>query len=193
MKSIVAALALVFLCVVNVGTVRAQMPDWTAVQSAQREAMKAIAGTNGQWRGPAWILTPSGEKLTLTQTERIGPFLDGSVKVIEGRGFNAQGQLVFNAFAIVSYDPAKQTYSIRSYAMGRSGDFPFRPTATGYEWEVPAGPGAVIRYTATIKGNRFYEIGERIAAGQPPVRVFEMDLERVGDSDWPAAGAVGPK
>ena len=32
-----------------------------------------------------------------------------------------------------------------------------------------------------------------IAAGQPPVRFFETKLARIGDSDWPAAGAVPPK
>src|SRR6478672_6854315 len=32
-------------------------------------------------------------KHTITQTERIGPFLDGSVKVIEGRGCEPDGRV----------------------------------------------------------------------------------------------------
>jgi len=29
--------------------------------------------------------------------------------------------------------------------------------------------------------------------GKEPVRFFEANLKRVGDTNWPAAGAVGPK
>jgi hypothetical protein len=43
---------------------------------------------------------PSGEKLALTQTERIGPMLQGAIKVVEGRGYNQEGALVFNAFLL---------------------------------------------------------------------------------------------
>jgi hypothetical protein len=51
----------------------------------------------------------------------------------------------------------------------------------------------MIRYTATIKGNTLSEIGERIVAGSEPMRFFEMTLQRIGETDWPAAGAVGAK
>ena len=44
-----------------------------------------------------------------------------------------------------------------------SGAFPIRPTEDGYVWEIPAGPGAIIRYTATIRDGTLREIGERIA------------------------------
>jgi hypothetical protein len=37
------------------------------------------------------------------------------------------------------------------------------------------------------------EVGERIVEGRPPFRFFEMTLNRVGDSAWPAAGAIPPK
>ena len=69
--------------------------------AAQREAMTAFRAMDGLWRGPAWILDASGEKRVFVQTERIGPFLDGSVKVIEGRGHDAQGNVTFNAFGVV--------------------------------------------------------------------------------------------
>lgn len=176
------------------GTAMAQSPPGAAdLMSAQREAMKALAAMNGKWRGEATTLLPGGERRTITQTERIGPFLGGTVKVIEGRGYDAGGQAVFNAFGIVSFDPATQAYSLRSYSHGRKGDFPLKPTATGYTWDVPAGPGAIVRYTATIKDNRLHEVGDRIAGGAEPVRVFEMQLERIGDTDWPEQGAIAPR
>ena len=65
--------------------------DPATLIAAQREAMAPLAFMDGVWRGPAWTILPSGQKHTVTQTERIGPFLDGSVKVIEGRGYEPDG------------------------------------------------------------------------------------------------------
>jgi hypothetical protein len=166
--------------------------DPAALVAAQREAMKRLSYMDGVWRGPAWAILPSGEKHTITQTERIGPFLDGSVKVIEGRGYEAGDKVTFNAFGTISYDPAKSVYTLHSYAQGRVGDFPLTLTADGYVWEIPAGP-MTIRYTATIKDGTWREVGDRVMPGKDPVRFFEMNLKRVGDTDWPAAGAVSPK
>jgi hypothetical protein len=168
-----------------------QQHDPAALIAAQREAMKAFAAMDGVWRGPAWTILPSG-KHDITQTERIGPFLDGSIKVIEGRGYNADGSVGFNAFGIISYDPATKVYTMHSHAQGRVGDFVIKPTADGYTWEIPAGP-MTIRYTAVIKDGTLREVGDRIMPGKEPVRFFEMNLKRVGDTDWPAAAAVPMK
>jgi hypothetical protein len=168
----------------------AQVPrDPATVIAAQKEAMAAFAGMDGVWRGPAWTLLPSGEKHTIVQTERIGPFLGGSVKVIEGRGYNADGSVGFNALGIISFDPDTKAYTMRSYAMGHSGDFAFRPTADGYSWEIPMGPNKIV-YIASIKDGKLREVGQRVVAGKEPVQFFEMNLTRIGDSDWPAAGPV---
>ena len=167
-------------------------PDTAALMAAQREAMKPLAFMDGVWRGPAWTILQSGEKHNVTQTERIGPFLGGTIKLIEGRGYNEDGTVGFNAFAIVSYDPANKTYSLHSHAMGQSGDFALKTTADGYVWEIPAGP-MTIRYTAVIKDGAWREVGDRIMPGKDPVRFFEMNLKRISDSDWPGAGAISPK
>lgn len=169
-----------------------QFGDTAALLAAQKEAMSSLQSMNGVWRGTATSISPTGEKHVVLQTERIGPFLDGSLKVIEGRGYDSDGRVTFNAFGVVSYNPATREYSMRSYAQGRAGDFAFKPTADGFSWELPAGP-ATIRYTATIKGDVLYEIGERIVAGREPFRFFEMTLQRVGETDWPAGGAVPAK
>jgi hypothetical protein len=168
-------------------------PDSAALIAAQREAMKAFAPMDGVWRGPAWTLLPSGQKHEITQTERIGPFLDGSVKVVEGKGYEADGRPGFNAFGTISYDVAAKAYRFHSYAQGMSGDFAITPTTDGYVWEIPAGPQTTIRYTAVIKGGELYEVGDRIVPGQPPMRFFEMRLKRIGDTNWPAGDAVPPK
>jgi len=167
-------------------------PDPVTLIAAQREAMKPLAVMNGVWRGPAWTILPSGQKHNITQTERIGPFLDGSIKVIEGRGYNEDGTVGFNAFGIVSYDPATKAYTLHSHAQGQVGDFVLKPTADGYVWEIPAGP-MTIRYTAVIKDGAWLEVGDRIMPGKEPVRFFEMNLKRVGDTDWPTAGIIPVK
>ena len=43
---------------------------------------------------------------------------------------------------------------------------------------------------ATVRDGVWHETGDRVVAGQPPVRIFEMTLRRIGDSQWPAAGAI---
>jgi hypothetical protein len=167
-------------------------PDPAALIAAQRDAMAPLAMMDGVWRGPAWTILPSGDKHNITQTERIGPFLDGSIKVIEGRGYGADGKVGFNAFGTISYDPATKAYTLHSHAMGQVGDFVLKPTADGYVWEIPAGP-MTIRYTAVIKNGGWLEVGDRITPGKDPVRFFEMNLKRVGDTNWPAGGAIPPQ
>src|SRR3984893_17918889 len=115
-------------------------PSPTALTAAQRDAMVRLGYMDGVWRGPSWIILPSGEKHNNTQTERIGPFLDGAVKVIEGRGYGVDGKVTFNAFGTISFDPAKKVYTLHSYAMGYVGDFAITPSGDGYTWEIPAGP-----------------------------------------------------
>jgi hypothetical protein len=163
-----------------------------ALIEAQRKAMAPLVYMDGVWRGPAWTILELGEKRTVTQTERIGPFLDGSVKIIEGRGYNPDGKIGFNALGILSYSPEKKSYVLHSHAMGQVGDFAFKPTTDGYIWEIPAGP-MTIRYTAVIKDGTWREVGDRILPGKEPARFFEMNLKRLRDTDWPAAGAIPPK
>ncbi|HEX7077911.1 MAG TPA: DUF1579 domain-containing protein [Candidatus Eisenbacteria bacterium] len=193
-RIVVPVLILAASLVAPAAIAQQQRPDPASLIAAQRDAMKPLAFMDGIWRGTSWIIRPTGEKHEGTQTERIGPFLDGSVKVIEGRGYDADGSVSFNALGVVSFDPGKRAYTLHSYAMGSAGDFAFTPSADGYVWEIPAGP-MTIRYTATVKDGAWHEVGDRVTGGDArfTVRFFEMTLKRVGDTDWPAAGAIPPK
>jgi hypothetical protein len=154
--------------------------------------MARLAFMRGVWAGPATGTARDGSRYTVTQTERMGPMLGGDVVVIEGRGYHPDGSTGFNAFGVVSYDPRADKYELRSYAQGQAGTFELRPTPTGYVWEIPAGPDAIVRFTATIQGDRWREVGEFVAAGRPPVPTFEMNLRRVGDTDWPLGTPISP-
>lgn len=146
----------------------------------------------GEWVGEASGIAPDRTPFTVTQTERVGPMLNGEVVVIEGRGYSDQGETAFNAFAVVSKSGPDGAWEMRSYTGGRAGTFPFELTQSGYVWSIPAGPNAIMQYTATFDGNSWSQIGQYIVAGADPVQVFQMSLERVGDSDWPAANPVSP-
>jgi hypothetical protein len=172
----------------------AQTPgDPAPIIAAQTEAMRPLAILDGTWRGPAVTTDPTGKKHELTQTERVGSLLGGSVKVVEGRGYSADGTTAFNAFAVISYDPIRKAYTMKSYAQGRAGEFPLIPRPDGFSWEIPAGPAAKIRYNAVVKDGTWIETGEYVPDGKPGLRFFEMTLKRVGDTDWPAGGAVPAK
>lgn len=159
----------------------------------QKQAIEKLAYMDGVWRGPATHVMPDGTQHEVTQTERIGPLMDGNIKLIEGRGYNADGSLGFNAFAVLSWDVDKQAYNFRTHAMGYGGDMKFEPTDDGFVWEVPAGPNMLMRYTATIKDGHWHEVGDRVTPDGKTTRFFEMTLQRIGDSEWPTAGAIPPR
>lgn len=170
---------------------QAQMPASPNGSPAQRAAIDRLAFMDGKWRGQATIQGPGGPTV-LTQTERVGPMLGGSIRVIEGRGYAADGSTQFNAMAVVSWDARTERYGFRSYAQGFSGDYPFEVTDEGFRWETPAGPNARIQYVAVVRDGTWHEVGTYVAEGQPPRPFIEMRLTRVGDSGWPESGAVNP-
>lgn len=151
----------------------------------QREAMARLAFMDGRWQGTATIASGPEAARELRQTERVGPLLGGAIKLIEGRGREADGTLSFNAFAIVSFDVDREAYTIRSYAQGYAGDYAFTPTDDGFSWEIPAG-ASTIRFTARFHEGQWLEVGERFVAGEEPQRFIEMVLTRTGDASWQA-------
>jgi hypothetical protein len=175
------------------GAAQAQQPDPAVLLKAQAEAMAPLAWTHGRWQGEAWSVTPAGRH-EIIQTERVGPMLDGTLTVVEGKSFETDGKpAAFNAFGIMSYDPLRKAYAFHSYAQGRAGDFPLEVTPNGYAWSIAAGP-TKIRYTATFRAGVWREVGEMTRPDGGTTQIFEMNLKRVGDTDWPHAGqAAAPK
>lgn len=183
-------LLLVTPALLAAGTARAVGAADTEALAAQRQAMQALAMLDGVWRGPATAYQPGGGTIEMTQTERAGNMLGGTIKVVEGRGHHADGSVGFNAFAVIAYSPQTRRYTMRSWAQGRSGEFAVEPRPDGFVWFVPAGPGATVRFTATVKNGVWHEVGEYLAEGKPPVKTMEMRLQRLGDTRWPEEGAV---
>lgn len=162
-----------------------------AAVAEQKAAMTKFAFLHGEWRGKAYVTGPEGST-TLVQTERVGPIQDGTALVIQGQGYLPDGKLAFDALAVVSYDSDVDKYWITSWAMGRNGKFPIALTKDGFTWETPAPGGSKIRYEATVKDGKWHEIGTFEREGAPGFVFIDMTVERIGDSSWPAAGAVSP-
>lgn len=190
MKSLPRAIAAVIpLCIAASAPAQAQNADQTSI-AAQRAAIAVLSWMDGEWRGEAVTQSPSGPH-RVTQTERIGSLLGGSIKLVEGKGFNRDGTVGFNAFGVIAFDPRTKAYTLHSWAQGREGNFALEATSSGYVWRIPAGPGTIV-YTAKVKDGHWNEVGDRIVPGKPPQRFFEMNLTRLGDGRWPAGGGLTP-
>jgi hypothetical protein len=158
--------------------------------AATPSPLAQLAWMDGQWRGKAWVLTRSG-RIDLIQTERSGSMLGGAVRLVEGSGYDAAGTRRFNALGVIAAR-SDGSLEMHSWAQGQAGVFPIEVTDTGYSWSIPAGP-ATIRYVARLEGGRWIETGHRLVAGQEPMPIYAMELERIGTSSWPAADAVPPR
>ncbi|MEM6476444.1 MAG: DUF1579 domain-containing protein [Pseudomonadota bacterium] len=171
--------------------IAAQAPDEKALLAEQRAAIAKSAAMDGEWRGTVTTTTPMGE-ITLTQTERVGTLAGGAVRMIEGRGYAEDGSLAFNAVAMITYDAMSDEYVMTTTARGFTGRPWFKATETGFEWGLDNGP-VKMTYEAVIDGDDWTEIGYMQFGDAPRQKFLEMKLKRIGDTDWPAEGAVGPE
>ena len=182
MKRVLSAVAALVLLA---GPVSAQnaAPASAAAEEA-KAAMAKLAFLDGWWEGEGWTTEAGGQRLTFRQTERVGPLLDGGVKLVEGRGQGVDGKGAFNAFGVLSPAREPDTYEFRAYTQGRAATFKARLLEPGkLVWEIPAGPNR-IAYTMTVADGVWTEVGDFIAPGAEPRRFFEMTVRRKGDASW---------
>lgn len=170
-------------------------PQMTPAQvvTAQQAAIARLSALDGVWRGTGAMTDRPGDAPDqMTMAVRVGSALDGTLKIIETRGYLANGTLRFHSFNTISFDPQRAEYTMNARAGGRSGNFSFRPTDEGYAWNIGS-PEAGIRYTGTVAGGEWKERGLSVAPGREPQFMSESALRRVGATDWPEAGALGPR
>ena len=146
----------------------------------------------GEWRGTAKGMSRDGP-YTLTQTERVGPMLNGDLVVVEGRGYKEDGSLAFNAFGVISYDKRQKSFFINAYTGGNAGKYKLEHTNTGFTWTIQAGPNAKVVNVATIENNIWHEVTTYIPNEGPKRITNDMTLTRIGDTNWPSSGIVLPK
>ena len=151
----------------------------------------ALAFLDGVWIGPASMTLPSGERRSFTQMERVGPMFGGTLRVMEGRGRNAEGKGFFGALTVFS-PQHDGSIEMRSWAMGHQNSRTIQVLdGKGFVWEMKNGNN-IMRYTAQVDRTSWNEIGEFITPDGKRTKFFEMALKRVGDTDWPAANPAFP-
>ena len=163
-----------------------QAPPNTAPTKAG-EAFRFMAGS---WRGDAWVQM-GPQRITFTQTERVSPYLDDSVLLVEGRAIddgNPAARL-FHAFGVLSYNAETGGFEFRTYANGRAGTFPARlEGGNSLVWEIAGANGVRTRYTHRIEGDRWTGSGEITRDGKSWSPIFGMTLKRTGAASFaPAA------
>jgi len=87
----------------------------------------------------------------------------------------------FRAFGVISYNEQRQSYEFRVYNDGRAATAEARFLDDGrLQWTMNFAP-VIVRYTITLNGDRWNEIGEMSRDnGATWTRTLEMNLTRAG-------------
>lgn len=151
-------------------------PDVDAIMAEQKAAMDKLAWMDGEWSGKATYYTGDVAK-TLVQTESIRSAIDGTVKIVEGRGYGENGVMEFNAVAVLSYDAQADEYRMLAHTRGMSTEPRFDVTDNGLRWSIEQGP-VRIEYVATYIDGTWREVGTMTMPGREPFKFVEMELRK---------------
>jgi hypothetical protein len=157
----------------------------TPLSHARPDATSALAMFDGVWIGPARMTGRDGSVTTFEQMERIGPMLNGEIRVMEGKARDADGRTLFNAFTVFSATDDGQI-EMRSHIYGDQSARLIEPKSDGYVWRTQTAVGTMV-YDITVRDGVWHETGVIELPDGRRVAFFEMTLTRVGDTDWPSA------
>jgi len=146
--------------------------------AAAKEAIAAISFLQGDWEGEGWIRRGPGEPQRFRSSEKVVARLDGVVLAVEGKHWSKDtNQVVHEAFAVISHDPAGG-YKFESWlATGQSGSYKGRVESGAFVWEMSP-PMGKIRYTIKVENATWTEVGQFSRDGVAWQPFFEMTLKR---------------
>lgn len=155
--------------------------------ATQKAEMARIAHFDGVFVGPATTYPLDGKPpFAGNIVQRIGPFLDGAVRLMEGRIYSPQGALRFNGLIVFDYDIDARRHRASLFANGRKIVTEVVLNPRGYHFDIPVpNAKAFRRVNVTLTPTQFLEQVDYHSDGRPPRKEFVMTLERVGASDWP--------
>src|SRR5215475_6758200 len=149
--------------------------------SAQRAAMQKLAFLVGKWSGEARILTGPDQWADLHQTEEAQYRLDGLILVIEGVGRKkSDGQLLIQALAVVSFDDAAGTYTMRAFNAGRflESELKLLDENRSVGWGFTLGPIATRSVLRINDLGDWTELAEITIGSDPPKKLLELTVHR---------------
>jgi hypothetical protein len=154
-----------------------------AAQAEVDSTLRPFAFLVGRWEGPAWAMTPQGERDALHQTEVVRPLASGRLLLIEGTGREGgpDGEVVFQAVAVLSYDAETGRVYVDAFNDGRHVRTEAVPQAGGFDWGFEAG-GRRVRYAMRLEDGRWHETGYVVLDGGREVPFVELTLDRVSET-----------
>ncbi len=140
--------------------------------------LSALDQLVGDWEGEGYIIDQrTREKKTFIQIEEMRYDLDSTIIAIKGVG-KSDGKIVHDARAIIRPSDTSDHFEFYSFlADGRTGKFLMEKEENIIKWYIDV-PQGQLRYTITIKGDSYHEIGEFGAGGQW-YPFMEMNLKKV--------------
>lgn len=142
-----------------------------------RKEMSKCSFLAGEWQGEAWVIGADGKRSTSSVSESISFDLDSTVIALRGVGMSG-GVKVHDALGVLYYDPFQQAYKMNSWlSKGLNTAASVELLGEGkLKWWFGAGPSRTIRYTITIQGDQWNEIGEMSTDGENWFQILEMNL-----------------
>jgi hypothetical protein len=141
--------------------------------SLSKSKISELAFMVGNWKGTGWMMGQGG-KSEFEQTEKIQFKLDSTAILIEGMG-KANGKIVHNALAILTYNKTDNNYSFRSYLQnGQNAEFKAELIDKKLYWY----PNKNVRYIIWLnEKGQWYEKGE-YKREDKWFQFFEMTLDK---------------
>lgn len=155
-------------------------PDFSQLAKQKVAQLDLMVGT---WKGTGFIYTPAGKESSDVK-ETIQYKLDSTVLFVQGRGTrtmeDGSEEIVHDALGIISFHPFTKQYQMNSFiSRGLSTQAKLKIVDdTHMVWWFESGP-MTIRYSLSIIGNQWTEIGERSNDGENWQQFFEMKLNKV--------------
>lgn len=148
---------------------------------AHRAAMQGLAFLIGEWEGDGWIAGRDGRR-QIRQSEVVRFELGGTILLIEGtareRDGNEIGEVIFNAFAIVSWNPDRG-YTMRSYLWnGLEGERDLEVGDGEFSWQQEAPSGTIAYSMRLTEEGDWHETGTLARADGQELPVIEFRLSR---------------
>ncbi|HKJ00962.1 MAG TPA: hypothetical protein VJ997_00870 [Longimicrobiales bacterium] len=148
-----------------------------------RAAMERLDFLVGGWEGDGWLLQRDGRH-GIRQSEVVRYELGGTILVIEGtarqRAGDRVGDVIFNAFAVVSWNP-DSGFQMRSYLWNGLEDT--RPLEVGqgsFSWG-QGSPGGPVEYHMELTAEgAWHEVGTMTRPDGASMDIVDFRLARTG-------------
>lgn len=138
-----------------------------AIGTTQRDEIAKLSWLEGEWRGPAWMMTGPGTRHTADQWEKVYRAAGGTVLVIQGIGkaTNAgpeTGMIVHDAFAVLFWDAQLRRFTVRTFvSTGQTLEVKAEVGDRRLTWGFEHPQAGLTRYTiALTPSGEWHEVGE---------------------------------